>query len=322
MDIISPDALVELGDLDLATGKMENAVLAYREAITRRAEDYPAHMGLGTALAASNHLDAGVAEFRRAAQLNPAAPGPLLSIGLAYGAAGHPDKAIEGFDQALDIDPKFIHGWVSRGDAYEAKGDHSHAISDYTQALALDPKAGVVHFKIGLVQLAANQVSDAESSFHAALESDPSIAPAWNDLAWLAAERKSDLDQALVWAKKAVSLDPQDAGFTDTLAWVYKARGEFDQAAQTIEQFPGKDRSVDLLYHLSLINWARGQKGDAASALWQSLKTRTSGQVDQTRKSLANFKLGPVTPIMFVELLLVLAVVLLVIRLRHRRRVA
>ena len=276
--------------MDLAFGKTENAVQAYREAVARRPDAYAAHFGLGSALAGTNHLDAAIAEFRETARLNPSAPAPLLSLGLAYGAAGQRDKAIEALSEALKIDAKFTQAWVSRGDAYEAKGDGSHAISDYSQALSLDPKAGVVHFKIGLVHLAANRTADAERSFHAAVETDPNIAAAWNDLAWLAADRKSNLEMALVWAKKAISLDSQDAGFTDTLAWVYRARGDLDQAAQTIEKFPKRDHSPVLLYHLGVIDSERGRKTEAVAALRQSLAAGTFAEADQARKLLASLK--------------------------------
>ena len=79
IDPASTDALVEWGDMDLAAGKPGNAAQVYREALARRQDSYEAHLGLGSALAGTNNLNAAVSEFRQAAQLRPAAPAPAFT---------------------------------------------------------------------------------------------------------------------------------------------------------------------------------------------------------------------------------------------------
>jgi tetratricopeptide (TPR) repeat protein len=51
-----------------------------------------------------------------------------------------------------------------------------------------------------------------------------------NDMAWMCANCKRRLDDALVHARRAVELDPQRAAFVDTLAFLHFCRGEKDDA--------------------------------------------------------------------------------------------
>jgi Tfp pilus assembly protein PilF len=163
-------------------------------------------------------------------------------------------------------------------------------MADYSEALKIDPNNGLVQFRIGMVHLAANRVPQAEAAFHTAVQKDPNLADAWNDLAWLSAEKKTDLDMALTWAKKAVSIAPGEPRFTDTLAWVYRARKELNLAAQTLETFPARNQSPVLLYHLGLIELERGRKTEAAAALKQSLAGGSFAEAGDARKLLASLK--------------------------------
>ncbi len=58
----------------------------------------------------------------------------------------------------------------------------------------------------------------------------PNSAWAHNSLAWLCASTRRQLDEGLEHAQKAVTLDPGNAGYHDTLAEVYFQRGDRDKA--------------------------------------------------------------------------------------------
>lgn len=57
-----------------------------------------------------------------------------------------------------------------------------------------------------------------------------------NNLAWLAARCRRQLDQALEHSQKAVELSPKNAGHIDTLAEVHFQRGEKDKALERMKQ--------------------------------------------------------------------------------------
>jgi tetratricopeptide (TPR) repeat protein len=73
----------------------------------------------------------------------------------------------------------------------------------------------------------------------------PRCARSHNELAWLAARCRRDLDRALEHARKAVELEPKRVSFLDTLAEVYFQRGDRDKALELmkkcLEMEPKKD---------------------------------------------------------------------------------
>jgi tetratricopeptide (TPR) repeat protein len=66
---------------------------------------------------------------------------------------------------------------------------------------------------------------------------------AWvhNNLAWLCAACRRNLDAGLEHARTAVELDPDNAGYLDTLAEVHFQRGDRDKAVELMKQCLAKD---------------------------------------------------------------------------------
>jgi hypothetical protein len=64
----------------------------------------------------------------------------------------------------------------------------------------------------------------------------PESAYAHNSTAWLMANCRRELDEALVHASKAVKLEPKNAGYIDTLAEVHFRKGDRDKAISLMKQ--------------------------------------------------------------------------------------
>jgi tetratricopeptide (TPR) repeat protein len=69
-------------------------------------------------------------------------------------------------------------------------------------------------------------------------ENDPG---ALNGFAWFCAQRKIGLDKALPAAKKAADLSGRDPGILDTLAEVYFAMGDYNNAIKVEKEALAKD---------------------------------------------------------------------------------
>lgn len=72
--------------------------------------------------------------------------------------------------------------------------------------------------------------------FAARCASSPESATLHNNLAWAAARNGRLLDRALAHAQRAVELEPEAAGFLDTLAEVYFQRGDREEAIRYAER--------------------------------------------------------------------------------------
>ena len=120
---------------------------------------------------------------------------------------------------------------------------------------------------------------------------DQECPAAMNNLAYLWAEQGKELDKALVWAGKAVSMEPENGAFADTLGWVLFKKGQYNEAqgrlAEAAKLNPG---DVNILDHLGEISLKLGKKTEAAEywkrAIEQSADQEFKDKIQQKLNSL------------------------------------
>ena len=266
-------AQVELGDLYLAgMNNPAKAIPAYRAAISLDPRVPGAHYSLGMALGSSGETAKAEGEFQEAGRQEPGNPMPLQALAVLYLQRRELDKALQSFSEALKVQPEFIPAHMGRGEVFEATGKDASALAEYSAVLKVGPKFAPAYVKIGVIHQRHNRAAEAKQAYLSAIGIDPSQVIAYNNLAFEAAERRVNLDEAVTWAKKAVSLQPQIAQFQDTLGWVYRARGELDQAALALNKAVSLNPSdPDVFYHLGLVYAEAGKNREAATALKKAL---------------------------------------------------
>jgi tetratricopeptide (TPR) repeat protein len=296
---LAPQAValhVDLGDLYLGgLHKPQEAIDAYRAALQRDPAHAGAHYALGTALAATGDVEAAQAELTEANRLAPNNPLPLQALGQLYTARQEYEKALEAFANALKVQPQFVRAYIARGDVYGVQGQPDKALAEYNESLRVAPKFVLTHLKIGTVYAAQARPEEAQKAYLAAIDADPKQSIAYNNLAWMAAERKTQLDDALTWAKKAVELEPKVSQFQDTLGWVHRARGELDKAADVLQKATKiEPHQAVIWYHLGIIQAERKKTKDAAAALKQALQSQQNfPESEDARKRLAELEKKP-----------------------------
>lgn len=72
--------------------------------------------------------------------------------------------------------------------------------------------------------------------FHIAVERGPDDASTLNDIAYALAKAKQELDWAETLARKALTADPENENFLDTLGWVLCRQGRPDEGLPLIQQ--------------------------------------------------------------------------------------
>jgi tetratricopeptide (TPR) repeat protein len=295
---LNPQAVtphVDLGDLYLGGWrKPQEAMDAYRAALKLDPAHAGAHYALGTALAATNDIEAAQAELTEANRLAPNNPLPLQALGQLYTARKEYEKALEAFSNALKVQPQFVQAYIARGDVYGIQGQSDKALAEYNEALRVAPTFALAHLKIGTVYEAQARTEEAQKAYLAALDADPKQSIAYNNLAWMAAEHKTRLDDALSWAKRAVELEPKVSQFQDTLGWVHRARGELDKAADVLQKAAKiEPQQAVIWYHLGIIQAERKKTKDAA-ALKQALQMQQNfPESEDARKRLAELEKKP-----------------------------
>ncbi len=93
----------------------------------------------GLAYDCLNREDEAIAEFRKAASLQPTAH-VYSQIGMAYGKQKKNAEAIAALQKAQQLDPSFPVTYRYLGEVHENMGDLAEAIPEFQHALALDPR--------------------------------------------------------------------------------------------------------------------------------------------------------------------------------------
>ena len=163
--------------------------------------------GLGDAARETGRIDDAVAAYRAALEVTPTAAPLLLNLGLAHAARGDMTNAVRSYRQSLQADPRVPMGEVNLGIALEQGGDTAGARSAYERAIAADPTAALPYLNIGTLLLRAQRAADARPWLERALSRDPGLATGHFQLA-LVFVQAGDLARAERSVRRALALEP------------------------------------------------------------------------------------------------------------------
>lgn len=97
----------------------------------------------------------------------------------------------------------------------------------------------VIHGTLGDVRQDLDRWQDAKDAYEQALRLDPNNHNAMNNYAYFMSVREEQLEYAKELAEKAISFEPENAAYLDTIGWIYYKIGDYERALTYIQ------RSVD-----------------------------------------------------------------------------
>ena len=281
---------IELANLYmLGLRKPQHAIPFYRQALKIDPNHIRAHYALANALAVTGQYESAVQEMQAAVRLAPHDAVMQQSLGVLYESHREYDKALGAYAQALHDQPGYFPAHVNRGGIFLQQGKPGQALEEFKQATHIAPKDPAGYLGMGQADEATSQPDAAREAYKWAFQADPRFAPAYNNLAWLDAQQKQHLDEALASAQKAVALEPKNANYLDTLAWVQHVRGSNAEALKTLAQAARQNpRNAEVIYHMGVINQEIGNKREAAGAFQKALGMGTGfSEQNDARQRLA-----------------------------------
>jgi tetratricopeptide (TPR) repeat protein len=245
----------------------------YRAALAIDPDSAAAHFALGVWLEQAKRYADAQAELARATELAPDNASAWVALGAARAGAGDRTNALAAYDTAAKLAPTLWTAHAGRADVLDAQGRVDEAIAAYEEALKTTPHKARVLTQLGALQQRAHRGADAEKSYRAALAVDARNVVASNNLAFLLADERRNLDEALRLANTVIQRVPPSSDYAwDTLAWVRRARGELDEAAKILEPIAARTRSPGQVYHLGVIYADMGRKRDALAMFDKALR--------------------------------------------------
>jgi len=171
-----------------------------------------------------------------------------------------PRKALEAYEKALTYSPHARASQLGVIDACIELRRYSEALKKAEAGLKknvddpeLQGRAGIAYERLG-------RLEDAEAAYRMAVKLAPRDLHGLNNLAYLLVARLNKPREALVFAIKAIRLDPNSQEILDTLGWTYYRLGENEKALLCLERaaryVPGHP---EVTAHIEAVKAAMGE---------------------------------------------------------------
>jgi thiol-disulfide isomerase/thioredoxin/Flp pilus assembly protein TadD len=190
---------------------------------------------------------------------NPDDPATWKTLGGMYGDIREADKATRALNRYLELSPDASDDEVAEvrytiGEVNYSSGAFAQAVSAFEEFIRRYPETDYHDSAMTLLARSYYKTGDTEkciATYMTYVDRNPDDPRAMNSFAWFCASRKVGLDEALPVALKMVELAEREAGYLDTLAELYYARGEYDLAieigTEAAEREPGDKYFTDQL---------------------------------------------------------------------------
>lgn len=210
------------------------------------------------------------------------------------------DKAVEVLEKAIEIYPDYLNAWLLLGNAkYKMHKNVAEAEKYYFKTLQLKPSYFEGNFNLGAIYLENNRPKDAIPYLKNAIAAKPDRTPAYYNLAqaYFASGNgtnaiktyqqimkmepnnalpvykigatygkvMNDMDNAIVWMKKAIEMDPRQVMYYEDLGVAYGFKGDVTMAINTFKKGLELDPNYAAFYRNLAASYSNiGDKQQAA----------------------------------------------------------
>lgn len=296
-----PNVYNNLAFAALAENKPQDALAAFENALNVDATNFVALNGIISQYAKTKELDKAQSRVDQALSQYPNVSWLHYLKGQVYGFQNNASAAEAEFRRALEIDPNYLFAYSALAALYIGSKQEDRAIAEYKKILSIRPDNASVYTLIGMLEDGRQNHDAAEENYRKALQIDQNAAIAANNLAWsYAVNGRGNLDEAVRLAQGVVQKNPNVAGYTDTLGWVYYKKNLFGAAAEQLQKAVDLDEasaraingspSATYRYHLGMALKGKGDKEGSRRELETALRLgekRPFADADEARKALA-----------------------------------
>ncbi len=121
------------------SGKFEEAITHYQEAIRMRPSFSSAYSGMGTAWVRLNKPDEAIKSFQECLRLAPNDFNTVSKLGDIYLQTGHASEAVSLFREAVRAQPQNYQWHFDLGASLASAGKNGEALAEFQEALRLNP---------------------------------------------------------------------------------------------------------------------------------------------------------------------------------------
>ncbi len=287
----SSGAAVNLAKVAVAEKNTAEALNLYEKALAADGKNFDALNGLVNVLTDQKQFDAAHRQIEKAIETNVAqtdvTPALHYLNANVFSAQKNTEAAEAELKKAIAIDDTYLPAYSSYAAILISQNQTGKAVEQYKSIVEKKPSASI-YTLIGMLEEGRNNAPEAEKNYRRALQIAPESPIAANNLAWLIASGGGNLDEALTLAQKVVSRDGTNAGFYDTLGWIYYKKELYSPAVEQLKKAVALDEAEAIKNGNKLNSAYRLRLGTALAAAGDKFSARRQVEISlQNTKSLS-----------------------------------
>ena len=257
---------------------IENANSLFQTLLDQHPEDTELKLMYGSLLMAQQKEGEAKFQFQLVTEMEPSNEGAwqqLLNISLK---GEDIPEVIRICTRCKELFPEAPEYYFYLGIGYYMQEKYQESLDTYYAGLKIIPEGnGVVksnfYGQIGDLYYQMEKMDEAYKAYDEALKYNENNAPVLNNYSYFLTLDKKDLKKAERMAAQCIKLEPDNATYLDTYAWVFFVQGNYTLAKIYIENALSKDKtnSAELVDHYGDILYMSGEK-DKALEQWKKAK--------------------------------------------------
>jgi tetratricopeptide (TPR) repeat protein len=250
----------------------------FQTLLEQHPEDIELKLMYGSLLAHQHHTDEARFQFQLVTEMAPdheRAWQQLLSLSLQ---SRDPEEAIRVCRRCLELFPNEPEYYFYMGIACFQLKKYQEALEAYYAGLKIIPEENRplrsdFYGQIGDIHYQMKQSDKAFAAYDEALRYNERNVVVLNNYGYFLSLEKKELDRAERMSAQCIKLEPDNATYLDTYAWIFFVKGNYLLAKIYIENALEKDttRNPELLEHYGDILYMTGDK-EKALQQWQKAK--------------------------------------------------
>lgn len=283
--------LLRIGELRYRSNDMAKASDAFSRAQTIAPTSAAANFWL--ALLSENRGDWKEAiRFLKQIPMKTSDPGLLLRLSYYYSQDGQFKEATRTLEKLSKSDPTNTDFLSYLAVSYEQDGQDGAAEKTLRKLIEVDPNDAEAHFHLAGLLDRMGKFEKAEAELKTAIKLKPDYDVALNYLGYSYAERAIHLDEAEQLVAAAISLDPDNAAYFDSLGWVHYKQGKYQKAENMLREASKRSRDPLIWEHLGDVLEAKGEFQEAVLVWDASLQAdpkskKVPGKIEKALKRLS-----------------------------------
>ena len=224
---------------------LDQAIDSYKKSLALNNQDGETHLNLSKVLELTNQTAKADEHLKKALDFtkdNPQTQADILDhMALSAAKKGQLDQAIELWQSIIKLQPNRESTHANLAQAFARQNNIPKAQQHWNKLLEINSKNTSAMYNLAMADYRQGNLTAAISRYQALLDIEPKHLEALNNLAWILCTSNDEgirnLDKAKELAEKGCQLsNNQDPVPLDTLAIIYAATGDFDQAAKIAAQ--------------------------------------------------------------------------------------